>query len=266
MTVAHNVGYPLLARKVPRGERERRVREALELVRLPDTGPRAVRSLSGGQQQRIALARALVFEPDLLLLDEPLAALDKQLRDAMQLEVRRLHERIGMTTLAVTHDQVEALTMSDRVAILEQGRIAQVGTPEEVYQRPADLFVAGFLGEANLLAADNGRVPGLGVGTTGARDGTAVIRPEDLAVGPSDDGGAPATVDAVSFQGPRVRVEATLEGGERVVVSCPVGDAAALTPGDRVTVRAVHDTVHAIADRAATGPTTLATPDTPPVA
>ena len=267
MTVAHNVGYPLLACKVARSERERRVQEALELVRLPRVGSRAVRSLSGGQQQRIALARALVFEPDLLLLDEPLAALDKQLRDAMQLEVRRLHERTGMTTIAVTHDQVEALTMSDRVAILEQGRIAQVGTPEEVYQRPADLFVAGFLGEANLLDASDGRAPGLRVETTGARDGTAVIRPEDLVLGGPDDGGVPATVDAISFQGPRLRVQATLESGERVVVSCPV-DAAAPTPAERVTVRAVHDTVHAVPDRAAAAdaPTTLTTPDTPPVA
>jgi putative spermidine/putrescine transport system ATP-binding protein len=134
----------------------------LELIRLPHIADRAVRSLSGGQQQRVALARALVFEPAQLLLDEPLAALDKGLRDTMQLEIRRIHERTGMTTVAVTHDQVEAMTMSDRVAILDAGRISQVGTRREVYRTPANLFVAGFLGEANLLEARDGGVPALG--------------------------------------------------------------------------------------------------------
>ena len=194
MTVARNVEYPLAARKLARGERDRRVREALELVQLPDAGPRAVRSLSGGQQQRVALARALVFEPSLLLLDEPLAALDKQLRDTMQLEVRRIHERTGMTTIAVTHDQVEAMTMSDRVVILDGGRISQAGTPEEVYERPANLFVAGFLGEANLLAARDGAVPALGAATSGARTGTAVVRPEQLELTADASSGRPGTV------------------------------------------------------------------------
>jgi putative spermidine/putrescine transport system ATP-binding protein len=188
-----------------------------------------------------------VFEPHLLLLDEPLAALDKQLRDAMQLEIRRIHERTGMTTVAVTHDQVEAMTMSDRVAILDAGRISQVGTPREVYRTPANLFVAGFLGEANLLEARDGGVPALRVATSGAREGTAVIRPEDLALG--GESGVPGTVEAVSFQGARQRVLLSLEGGERVVVSAPVEDGPGVEAGDAVTVRAAQAAAHAVAER-----------------
>ena len=256
MTVAENVAYPLVARKVAGAERRAKVQAVLELVQLPQLADRPVRSLSGGQQQRIALARAMVFEPTLLLLDEPLAALDKQLRDAMQLEVRGIHERTGMTTIAVTHDQVEAMTMSDRVAILDAGRISQVGTPEDVYLRPANLFVAGFLGEANRLAARDGAVPALGVDTTGARDGTAVVRPEDLLVAGEDEPGSAATVETASFQGSRLRVAAVLDSGERIVVSAPVTDTVSrLRPGDRVRVRPVHTAVHAVGEQA-----------TPPVA
>jgi putative spermidine/putrescine transport system ATP-binding protein len=252
MSVAENIAYPLVARRVSRGERRTRVQQALELVRLPEVAGRPVGALSGGQQQRIALARAIVFEPSLLLLDEPLAALDKQLRDAMQLEVRRIHERTGTTTIAVTHDQVEAMTMSDRVAILDAGRISQVGTPEEIYQRPANLFVAGFVGEANLLAVRGGAVPALGVATTGVPEGTAVVRPEDLLLGRDDDPGSAATVEAVSFQGTRLRVAAKLDSGERLVVSEPASDGATgLHPGDRVRVRTRHSTVHAVAEETA---------------
>lgn len=251
MTVAENVAYPLVARKVSKRDREPRVRDVLELVRLPQLADRSVRSLSGGQQQRIALARALVFEPSLLLLDEPLAALDKQLRDAMQLEVRRIHERTGMTTVAVTHDQVEAMTMSDRVAILDAGRISQVGTPRDVYRTPANLFVAGFLGEANLLEARDGGVPALGVGTSGAPEGTAVIRPEDLVVCRPDESGAPGTVEGVSFQGARQRVLVTLMGGEQVVVSAPVDEGGGLGAGASCVVRSAHPSVHAVDERTA---------------
>jgi putative spermidine/putrescine transport system ATP-binding protein len=251
MTVAENIAYPLVARKVRRAERRDQVRQVLELVRLPHLADRPVRALSGGQQQRVALARALVFEPSLVLLDEPLAALDKQLRDAMQLEVRRIHERTGMTTIAVTHDQVEAMTMSDRVAILDAGRISQVGTPEELYRRPANLFVAGFLGDANLLAARDGVVQALGVGTTGAREGTAVVRPEDLVLAGEDDAGSRATVDRASFQGARLRVETTLDSGERLVIAVPATDApAAPRQGDRVRVRPLLPSVHTVAEAA----------------
>ena len=258
MTVERNVAYPLAARKVPRAERERRVREVLELVQLPGTGDRAVHSLSGGQQQRIALARALVFEPDVLLLDEPLAALDKQLRDAMQLEVRRIHERTGMTTIAVTHDQVEAMTMSDRVVILDDGRVSQIGTPEEVYERPANLFVAGFLGEANLLAVRDGAVPALGVAAGGAKQGTAVVRPEHVAL-TDDPAGRPGTVTDASFQGTRMRLAVRLESGETIIVSAPVEGVADRTGrGDAVRVRSTHQTVHAVGETATAATTTAA--------
>jgi putative spermidine/putrescine transport system ATP-binding protein len=252
MTVAENIAYPLVARKVARSERRASVQRVLELVRLPHVADRPVRALSGGQQQRIALARAMVFEPSLLLLDEPLGALDKQLRDAMQLEVRRIHERTGMTTIAVTHDQVEAMTMSDRVAILDDGRISQVGTPEEVYRRPVNLFVAGFLGEANLLVARDGAAPALGVATTGSPDGTVVVRPEDLLLGGEGDPGSPATVQNVSFQGARLRVAAKLDSGEPLVIAAPVtDDASRMQPGDRVRVRPVHPAVHAVPEETA---------------
>jgi spermidine/putrescine ABC transporter ATP-binding subunit len=151
MTVAENIGFPLKQRGVDRATRARLVGESLELVRLPGYQARYPRQLSGGQQQRVALARAIVFHPRLLLMDEPLGALDKQLRESLQLEMRRLHADLGITFIYVTHDQEEALTMSDRVAVMNDGLIAQVGTPEELYDRPCDRFVASFIGESNFL-------------------------------------------------------------------------------------------------------------------
>jgi spermidine/putrescine ABC transporter ATP-binding subunit len=153
LTVADNIGFPLKQRGVPKAERARRVGEALERVRLSDYGARYPRQLSGGQQQRVALARAIVFQPRLLLMDEPLGALDKQLRESLQLEMRRLHADLGITFIYVTHDQEEALTMSDRIAVMNHGRIAQIGRPEELYDRPCDRFVASFVGESNFLPA-----------------------------------------------------------------------------------------------------------------
>jgi len=151
MSVAGNVGFPLKIRKVRRAEIETRVREALALVRLEALADRGIGTLSGGQRQRVALARAIVFAPQVLLMDEPLSALDKNLREQMQVEIRHLHEKIGTTTIYVTHDQREALTMSDRVAIMNGGRIAQCGTPTEVYEDPASAFVASFIGETTLM-------------------------------------------------------------------------------------------------------------------
>ncbi|WFU71230.1 ABC transporter ATP-binding protein [Bradyrhizobium sp. CB2312] len=153
MTVAQNIGFPLKQRGVPKAERARLVGEALEMVRLPGYGARYPRQLSGGQQQRVAVARAIVFKPRLLLMDEPLGALDKQLRETLQFEMRRLHADLGITFIYVTHDQEEALTMSDRVAVMNEGKIAQVGRPEDLYDRPCDRFVAGFIGESNFLPA-----------------------------------------------------------------------------------------------------------------
>ncbi|MCC6869589.1 MAG: ABC transporter ATP-binding protein [Burkholderiales bacterium] len=151
MTVAENVAYGLMVRKLGRGEIEKRVAEVLHMTRLDGLGGRAIRELSGGQQQRVALARAIVIRPDILLMDEPLGALDRQLRKQVQLEIRRLHAANPRTTIYVTHDQEEALVMSDRIAVMRAGQIVQIGSGAELYERPVDTFIARFLGESNLL-------------------------------------------------------------------------------------------------------------------
>jgi len=162
MSVAENVAFGLQMHKVPKAEIGDRVKEALDMVQLPGLERRKPKQLSGGQQQRVALARALVNRPKVLLLDEPLGALDLKLRKAMQLELKALQDRVGITFVYVTHDQEEALTMSDRIAVMNRGRLLQVGTPSEIYERPADRFVADFIGESNflegvLLGQDGGR-------------------------------------------------------------------------------------------------------------
>jgi putative spermidine/putrescine transport system ATP-binding protein len=196
MNVFQNVAYPLRIRKMASAEISRRVQGVLNLVRLPDCMSRAIGELSGGQQQRVAIARAIVFEPKILLMDEPLSALDKKLREEMQIELRHLHEKLGITTVYVTHDQREALTLSDRVAILNMGAIAQIGTPRDLYERPRNKFVATFIGESTLLdVAVNGGVVYLGnhplpnAERLSVPDGKAhlVIRPEKLKfASPSD--------------------------------------------------------------------------------
>jgi ABC-type Fe3+/spermidine/putrescine transport system ATPase subunit len=163
LTVADNIGFPLKQRGVDRATRARLVDESLELVRLPGYQSRYPRQLSGGQQQRVA--RAIVFRPRLLLMDEPLGALDKQLRESLQLEMRRLHADLGITFIYVTHDQQEALTMADRIAVVNEGIIAQVGSPDELYDRPCSRFVASFIGESNFL-------PGV---VRGVEDGHVVV-------------------------------------------------------------------------------------------
>ncbi|HEX7213359.1 MAG TPA: ABC transporter ATP-binding protein [Methylomirabilota bacterium] len=154
MSVARNIAFPLQMRGVPRSEIERRVIQVMALVELRGYGERLPSQLSGGQQQRVALARAVVFDPTVLLLDEPFGALDRKLRESMQLEVRRLQRRLGLTTVFITHDQEEALVLSDRIAVMDGGAIRQIGAPDEVYDRPADAFVAQFIGESNLLAGE----------------------------------------------------------------------------------------------------------------
>src|SRR6267154_2789881 len=152
MTVGENIAFPLMVRRLPRAEIEAKVARALSMVRLEGLADRRVQQLSGGQQQRVAVARALVFEPRLVLLDEPLGALDRQLREQMQYELKHLHQRLGVTMIYVTHDQVEAMTMSDRVAVFSAGLLCQVGEPRRLYEEPDSLFVAQFLGESNALA------------------------------------------------------------------------------------------------------------------
>jgi putative spermidine/putrescine transport system ATP-binding protein len=151
MTVFGNVAYPLRLRGLSKAEITTRVERALDLVQLGNLAKRGIEELSGGQKQRIALARAIVFEPRVLLMDEPLSALDKNLREQMQIEIRALHENLGITTVYVTHDQREALTMSDRVVVIDAGRISQIDTPRTIYERPANAFVADFIGESSLL-------------------------------------------------------------------------------------------------------------------
>ncbi len=153
MSVGENVAFPLSVRKVPAGDIRKRVADALRLVRLESMTDRNVAALSGGQRQRVALARAVVFSPRIVLMDEPLSALDKNLREEMQVEIRHLHRRIGATTVYVTHDQREAMTMSDRIAVMDRGHIVQCAKPSDIYDRPASRFVAGFVGETNLLSA-----------------------------------------------------------------------------------------------------------------
>ena len=151
MTVAGNLAYPLKLRGVSRADIEDRVHRALDMVQLAGLGDRQVDQLSGGQRQRVALARAIIFEPRILLMDEPLSALDKKLREQMQIEVRHLHQRLGMTTVYVTHDQREALTMSDRIAVINHGRFRQIGKPRDIYERPDNRFIAEFIGESHFL-------------------------------------------------------------------------------------------------------------------
>ncbi|MFC6234616.1 ABC transporter ATP-binding protein, partial [Leucobacter soli] len=154
MTVADNVEYPLKQRKVPKEERKRRVAEALEMVRLSEYADRYPRQLSGGQQQRVALARAVVYDPPILLMDEPLGALDKKLREWLQMELRRIHRELGSTFIYVTHDQEEALVLSDRIVVFNEGSIEQVGTAHELYEAPRTLFVAKFIGESSVFSGE----------------------------------------------------------------------------------------------------------------
>lgn len=151
MTVAENLAYPLSVRKIPKAEINKRVKEYLKLIELEQFGSRHPAQLSGGQRQRVALARALIFEPTLVLMDEPLGALDKKLREQMQFEITRLHQKMGFTVIYVTHDQVEALTMSSRIAVFNQGVVQQYAGPSDLYERPANAFVANFIGENNLI-------------------------------------------------------------------------------------------------------------------
>ncbi|CAN5191393.1 ABC transporter ATP-binding protein [soil metagenome] len=223
MTVGDNVAFPLLAARRPVAERRRVAAEMLELVQLGGMVDRLPASLSGGQRQRVALARALAANPSILLLDEPMAALDKQLRERMQVEIKRIQRSVGITTISVTHDQTEALTMSDRVAIMHEGRFVQIDTPEDLYRHPANEYVATFLGEANLLAMAGTRLRGLDA--TQPSTGTAVIRPEDLVIldDKAVDNGwvIEGTTRIVSFQGNRFRLEIETSVGSTVVASLP---------------------------------------------
>jgi mannopine transport system ATP-binding protein len=243
MTVARNIAFPLKMRRRPRAEIARKVEAALAMVRLEGYGSRLPHELSGGQQQRIAVARALVFEPPALLMDEPLGALDNKLREQMQIEIKRLQQRLGITVIYVTHDQEEALTMSDRVAVMNQGRLEQIGTPAMLYARPANPFVADFVGKMNFL---DGRIGGSwpdgvvvtlegGASLKAAADPSAwhagepvrvAIRPEALrceALGPPHETAMAGIVETTIFAGASHVALVRLGGGELVHVQSPNG-------------------------------------------
>jgi putative spermidine/putrescine transport system ATP-binding protein len=238
MTVGENIAFPLQMRRMSRAEITHRSKEVLQLVGLPGYEGRYPRQLSGGQQQRVAVARALVFSPRVLLMDEPLGALDKQLRERLQLEIKALHEQLGVTIIYVTHDQEEALVMSDRIAVMNEGRIEQCGHPTALYDEPATRFVASFIGESNFIEgvvqradgmATSVAAPGLGALRAPHRpditDGTPValtVRPEKIV--PAEDGVAPdvnavdGTVEDVVFIGEMRRYVVALPGGQRLVL------------------------------------------------
>jgi spermidine/putrescine ABC transporter ATP-binding subunit len=248
LSVADNVAFPLKMRGVARAQRRRQAEEALEIVRLGGYGSRMPKQLSGGQQQRVALARAIVYRPRVLLMDEPLSALDKNLREEMQLEIKRLHSDLGLTVVFVTHDQGEALTMADRIAILKDGRLQQVSPARQLYERPSNLFAAGFIGEMNMLPVD----------WDGSRarlvQGEEIVLPADaaietvptgravLAVRPERLGftqaGAPgtwaATVRDVVYAGAGTLLITTLADGTEVRLRVPSASHAPVRPGDAV--------------------------------
>ncbi|HWA50534.1 MAG TPA: ABC transporter ATP-binding protein [Dongiaceae bacterium] len=225
MNARQNVGYGLRLKKLDRAAIDTRVREAMALVRLDGYEDHMPAQLSGGQQQRVALARALVMDPQVLLLDEPLAALDLKLRQAMQEELRRIHRTIGGTFVFVTHDQSEALGLANRIAVMKDGRIEQLGTPEEIYLRPATHFIAGFIGEANLLKGrrQGGRIEtacGLSLDDDGpAGDVALVVRPENvhrLRDGERADVEITGQVEEAVFLGAHVKYVLALPGGEKL--------------------------------------------------
>ncbi|WP_214325650.1 ABC transporter ATP-binding protein [Nonomuraea sediminis] len=253
-----NVSFGLRVRKVPAATRAARAQELLELVGLPGYADRFPHEMSGGQQQRVALARALALEPRVLLLDEPLSALDAKVRVTLREEIRRIQLDLGITTIFVTHDQEEALSIADRVAVLRDGRLEQCGPPAEVYDRPATPFVAEFVGTMNHLAGqvsgDQVTVLGQLLPVDGSHSGDpavdVLIRPEAVQVSPDPDGRA--EIIAASFRGASVRLRVSLEGGE-VLADVPGHEAVRLAPGTRVSVRLVERPV-LVAARTVTTP------------
>ena len=256
MTVEENLAFPLQVRKMGRAEIGEKIKRVLDLVRLPQMAKRRPSQLSGGQQQRVAVARALVFEPELVLMDEPLGALDKQLREQMQYEIKHIHERLGVTIVYVTHDQAEALTMSNRIAVFNNGAIQQLSTPVELYERPQNSFVAHFIGENNrlkgIVRAVNGtlcqvELPGgalveamkVNVGAAGGQT-LMSVRPERVAINPSDAGLSNRLQGIVAetiYLGDHMRVRVNVPGCEDFVIKSPNKDSdGALNAGQPITV------------------------------
>ncbi|MEU9171977.1 ABC transporter ATP-binding protein [Streptomyces sp. NPDC048420] len=264
MTVWENVAFPLQLRGVPKAEQRRRVGETLEMAGLSAMARRRPRELSGGQQQRVALCRALVYRPPVILMDEPLGALDKKLRDQLQTEIKRIQQELGLTVIYVTHDQEEALVLSDRIAVMRDGRIDQFDTPRELFERPRTPFVADFLGAANFLPGqleqqtsghalvrlDSGGL--LKARPQAAVEGArvrAAVQPGRLALCPPDEGFCTGTVETVTYVGTLVRVTVRPVGGaetELVRLELPAGRAPA--PGERIGLTADPDNVSVFPD------------------
>jgi putative spermidine/putrescine transport system ATP-binding protein len=255
MTVAENVGFPLSVRRMSKSDIDARVDRALAMVQLRALGNRRPTQLSGGQQQRVAVARALVYQPKLVLMDEPLGALDKQLREQMQLEIRRLHRELGVTMVYVTHDQSEALTMSDRIAVFHQGRIQQIDKPQAIYERPANAFVARFIGENNRVAGTVEKIEGgrcavrvdggaMLAGTFGGRlapgeQALVSVRPEQIVLGdePADCAVTGTLAEAI-YLGDHLRLRIAVGGMGDIVVKSRAGHAPAIGTAVRVGWRA----------------------------
>lgn len=240
MTVAENLAFPLQVRKLPQDEIASKVARALEMVRLPQFGNRRPAQLSGGQQQRVALARALVFEPVLVLMDEPLGALDKNLREEMQYEIKHIHDNLGVSMVYVTHDQSEALTMSDRIAVFDNGIIQQLASPEDLYERPCNAFVASFIGENNRLTGEVTAIDGdictvtidgigeshaLRVNVDGVGDKTTLsIRPERVLIAPPGGqvpNGVSGKVEELIYLGDHIRTRLNVAGNDSFIVKMP---------------------------------------------
>ncbi|UFS73485.1 ABC transporter ATP-binding protein [Tardiphaga sp. 37S4] len=236
MTVTQNVAFPLRMAGVDRATTERRVAETLEIMRLSDHANKSPSEMSGGQQQRVAIARAIVMRPKVVLMDEPLSALDRRLRESIQIEIRDLHQTIGSTILFVTHDQGEALTMSDRIAVLDAGRIVQIGRPLDIYRHPSNRFVASFVGESNLIEAEIMQKRGTTVTLKNragyvfdaeSRDAidvgrvTVLVRPERIAITSEPTASStPVTVTSAIFLGEILRIEAQMDGGDTLLIRC----------------------------------------------
>jgi putative spermidine/putrescine transport system ATP-binding protein len=246
MTVRENIAFGLKMRRTPKADVRRRVDEVMRLVRLEDQAPKLPAQLSGGQQQRVAIARAIVYEPPLVLMDEPLSNLDAQLRLAMRIEIKRLHQSLHLTTIYVTHDQEEALSMADRLVVLRDGVVQQIGTPDEVYAQPANRYVAGFMGYRNMLAfdvesassgtavltAEGVRITGRTFGPLETKQAVAAIRPEDIVVDGPGPNRVDVSVEVVEYHGREVLVEARMPGGSALYIRTDKR----LAPGDKATV------------------------------
>ena len=257
MTVSENLAFPLEVRRLGKAQIEEKVGRALDMVRLGGFGARRPGQLSGGQQQRVAVARALVFEPELVLMDEPLGALDKNLREEMQYEIKHIHENLGVSIVYVTHDQSEALTMSNRIAVFNDGRIQQLAPPDDLYERPENAFVAKFIGENNRLQGrvsslngqtctvdldqEGGQVKALAVNVAGESERTTLsLRPERVTVNPAEGrypNVFPARVEELIYLGDHIRTRVNLCGNDEFIIKMPNAQGhAVLKEGEEVRV------------------------------